>query len=165
MLAGAVGGVSASASGLRLIGAADALRERLGSPRAPDVQAQMDQTLDSLRTLVGPAFDELLDNGRQFTGTQADAEVLAVCQSALAAERLRFTGVFLPSPARYVGQAAPMSCPYVRWAHPLRWDPGLLRRHGPHPAFGLVVRTGASAPGRPTSGAMRTTQNCDPPCA
>ncbi len=80
--AGAVAGVSASASGLRLIGAADALRERLGSPRAPDVQAQRDQTLDSLRTLVGPAFDELLDNGRQSTGTQADAEVLAVCQSA-----------------------------------------------------------------------------------
>ncbi|MDQ3715934.1 MAG: tetratricopeptide repeat protein, partial [Actinomycetota bacterium] len=82
LLAGAVGGNGANASCLRLIGAADALRERIGSPRAPDVQAQIDLTLNSLRSGVGAAFDDLLDNGRQLSGTEADAEVLAVCRSA-----------------------------------------------------------------------------------
>lgn len=72
----------AAESAVRLIGAADALRQRSGSPRAPDLQAQVDQMMDSLRTQLGPAIGTLLDSGRQFTSSQADAELLAVCRSA-----------------------------------------------------------------------------------
>ncbi|MDQ4039175.1 MAG: hypothetical protein M3313_12720, partial [Actinomycetota bacterium] len=78
LLAGAVG---AAESCLRLIGAADALRERIGSPRAPDVQAQVDQALDSVRPAIGAAFDTLLASGRELDGTEADSEVLRVCRS------------------------------------------------------------------------------------
>jgi len=79
VLAGAVGAVE---SCLRLIGAADALRERIGSPRAPDVQAQLDRSVAPLRPTLGAAFDSLVDSGAALTGSQADAELLAVCRSA-----------------------------------------------------------------------------------
>ena len=74
--------VGAAESCARLVGAADALRERLGSPRAPDVQAQVDQALDSVRAALGGQVDAQVDDGRQLDGTWADAEVARVCRVA-----------------------------------------------------------------------------------
>ena len=66
---------------LRLVGAADETRARLGSPRAPDVQAQLDHTLAPLRPALGASFDSLIDTGRRLTGSETDHEVLVVCRA------------------------------------------------------------------------------------
>ncbi|MBA3418517.1 MAG: tetratricopeptide repeat protein [Geodermatophilaceae bacterium] len=76
LLAAATGPVE---SCLRLIGAADAMRVRIGSPRAPDVQAQIDRALAALGPGLGTVADGFIDAGRHLTGSQADSEVLLVC--------------------------------------------------------------------------------------
>lgn len=62
-----------------LFGAADGTRERIGSPRAPDVQAQVDRAVDVLRTRLGPALRPLMAQGRKLPPIAADALVLSVC--------------------------------------------------------------------------------------
>lgn len=79
-------GTAAAEACLRLIGAADALRTRIGSPRAPDVQAQLDRALAALRPVLGAAFDRVVEAGRRFTDAEADAAVLGVCFVEVAAE-------------------------------------------------------------------------------
>ncbi|MSZ76270.1 MAG: tetratricopeptide repeat protein, partial [Actinobacteria bacterium] len=65
-----------------LVGASDTVRERLGSPRTPDVQEQVSGVLERARSGAGLGSDDVdsaLDRGRSLGPEAADALVTAVC--------------------------------------------------------------------------------------
>ncbi|MBA3461455.1 MAG: hypothetical protein H0T46_15940 [Deltaproteobacteria bacterium] len=63
-----VAAAGSAESALRLVGAAESTRARLGSPRATDVQAQVYRSRAALPPILGAAFDGLLDSGRHLFG-------------------------------------------------------------------------------------------------
>src|SRR5262249_34927251 len=70
----------ASEVALELVGAAESLRDEIGSPRAPSLQAELDEELASARAELGEAGAEsALDRGRNRDFDDAVTLALDVC--------------------------------------------------------------------------------------
>ena len=68
-------------SALRLIGAAEAVREAIGSPRVPAQQAELDDRLRPLRDRFGPQAAQDHAAGRELGSDRAHQLALQLCQA------------------------------------------------------------------------------------
>ncbi|HET8522385.1 MAG TPA: NB-ARC domain-containing protein, partial [Thermomicrobiales bacterium] len=66
-----------AATAARLLGAADALRTRLGAPVPPEFRSGYDRAVEAIRTRLGDAFTEAWDAGRALEPEQAITDALA----------------------------------------------------------------------------------------
>ncbi len=64
---------------LRLVGAAEAARDEIGSPRPADQTARLDRALDGVRQRLGRAAEDELARGRETGAAEAVELALALC--------------------------------------------------------------------------------------